>query len=53
MSGYEILKYGSSINSSFKGNYLSDLDLTIIIDDFLINHESLLNDVKKVIKSKD
>ena len=36
--GYKLLKFGSSVNSSYKSES-SDIDITFIIDDLTISHK--------------
>ena len=45
---YELLRYGSVQNGLNDKN--SDLDLTFILNDFKVDHNVILSDIKEVIK---
>ena len=46
------MMYGSTVNGLMAFDELSDLDLTILIDDFEIHHDTLLKDITKVIRDE-
>lgn len=47
--GYDVLIYGSAVNSTFKDSNVSDIDITIVIDNFITCHKKLLYDVKTIL----
>lgn len=47
--GYSILKYGSTING-MHSRRSSDIDLTIVINDYRLHHDRILEDVMKALK---
>ena len=47
----ELKIYGSVANSLFYDS-ISDLDLTLLVDDFKIDHEALLSELRKELQNK-
>ena len=53
-TAYQVVKYGSSVNGlQSKNMSASDLDITIIINDTMLNHWEVLGDIKQVIEQQN
>ena len=48
---WDLVIYGSTVNA-LATKQESDLDLTIVIDDFEVSHEIILRNIKKVLETK-